>query len=109
MGLFSKLFRKPVPKTESEEWVYLKGLPNVEDGKYQVSSEGRIRRMDKGEWKYLQGTQDRKRTLVCIGKSTYNLGNLVLYGFGKSDSPRGKLLYSDGNYHNNRLDNISLK
>lgn len=105
MGLFSRFFKK---KT-IEEWVYLNGLPNVEDDKYQVSSEGRIRREDKGDWKYLQGTHDRKRTLVCLGKSTYNLGNLVLYGFGKADSPRGKLHYNDGNYHNNKLNNISLK
>lgn len=109
MGLFSKLFKKSSQEDNTEKWVYLNGLANVEDNRYQVSSEGRIRRDDKGDWKYLQGTHDRKRTLVCLGKSTYNLGNLVLYGFGKTDSPRGKLVYADGNYHNNKLDNISLK
>lgn len=108
MSLFSRLFKK-APKEEGEKWVYLNDLPNVPNNKYQVSSEGRIRRDDKGDWKYLNGTHDRNRTLVCLGKSTYNLGNLVLYGFGKTDSPRGKLSYKDGNYHNNTLENVSLK
>lgn len=92
-----------------ERWKYLENIPNIPDYIYQVSSKGRIRRDDAGEWKYLQGTKDRKRTLVCLGRSTYNLGNLVLYAFGKADTPRGKLVYADGNYHNNELKNISLK
>lgn len=93
-----------------ERWEYLYDIPNIKDETYQVSSKGRIRREDKdGEWSYLEGTCDRKRTLVCLGKSTYNLGNLVLYAFGKADSPRGKLSYKDGDYHNNTLKNVSLK
>ena len=92
-----------------ERWEYLNNIPNIDDYIYQVSSKGRIRRDDNGEWKYLQGTHDRKRTLVCLGRSTYNLGNLVLYAFGRAESPRGKLEYKDGDYHNNSLQNITLK
>ena len=93
-----------------ERWEYLYNIPNIKDGTYQVSSKGRIRRRDNnGEWKYLEGTYDRKRTLVCLGKSTYNIGNLVLYAFGIAKEPRGKLLYKDNNYHNNTLKNVFLK
>lgn len=93
----------------AEVWKYLDGVPNIKDHTYQVSNRGNIRRYADGEWVYLTGTQQKSRTLVCLGKSTYNVGNLVLYAFGKTDSLRGPLTYADGNRHNNSLKNLALK
>lgn len=92
-----------------ERWRYLNYIPNIDDDTYQVSSKGRVRRKGKNGWKYLQGTQDKTRTLICLGRSTYNLGNLVLYGFGIAPDPRGRIIHLDGNPHNNELDNLALK
>ena len=96
-------------KEPEEVWRYLNNVPGIKDRTYQVSSLGRIRRKTKNGCKYLKGTRGQNRILVCLGKSTYNLGNLVLYGFGKSDSLRGRLNYADGNRFNNKLKNLSSK
>ena len=91
-----------------ERWEYLM-LPNIKEDAYQISTKGRIRRKAKDGWNYLSGTIDRTRTLVCLGKTTYNVGNLVLYAFGKADAPRGPLAYKNGDCHDNALKNVYLK
>lgn len=98
-----------------EYFVQLVGIDNVEDDQYMISNYGRIKRLysnksPKETENFLKGHLSRSGNMsVSLGKSTYLVGALMLYAFGKSDDPRVRFDFKDNNKSNLKLSNLIIR
>ena len=97
-----------------EYFVPLVGVKDVADDQYMISSEGRIKRLysnksSKESVSFLKGSLNAGgKRVVTLGKSTYLVGSLMLYAFGKADSPRVKYNVRDNDNSNLTLSNLEV-
>ena len=107
MNFLKRLFGK-------EYFVPLVGINGVADDQYVISSIGRIKRLysnksSKEAENFLQGhLNSNGKRIVTLGKSTYLVGALMLYAFGKADSPRVKFDFKDNNKNNLSISNLEV-
>lgn len=108
MNLIKRLLGK-------EYFVPLTGIDNVPDDQYTISSYGRIKRLysfksPKETENYLKGHLSRSGNMsVSLGKSTYLIGALMLYAFGRSNDPRVRFDFKDNNKSNLKLSNLVIR
>lgn len=97
-----------------EYFVPLVGVKDVADDQYMISSAGRIKRLysnksSKESVSFLKGSLNAGgKRVVTLGKSTYLVGSLMLYAFGKADSPRVKYKVRDNDNSNLTLSNLEV-
>ena len=97
-----------------EYFVPLVGIEGVADDQYMISSAGRIKRLysnksSKESVSFLKGSSNTSgKRIVTLGKSTYSVGSLMLYAFGKADSPRVKYNVRDNDNSNLSLSNLEV-
>lgn len=93
---------------QNERWRYIKGY----NGKYKISTKGRIKRKTKDGWEYLKpfdnGNGYLKANLTKDGKTTkHYLHRLVAQTFLK-DEPQKQINHIDENKQNNNLNNLEF-